>query len=189
MMSEITVHVDGTPRRLTVDTRTTLLDALRERLGVTSPKKGCDHGQCGACTVLSGGRRVLSCLTLALTQDGARVVTAEGLAARGQGAGGQRSDDGLHPVQRAFIDCDAFQCGYCTPGQVVSAVGMLDEFARGWPSAVTEGTRPPELDRAEVAERMSGNLCRCAAYVNIVPAVQRAAAESGPAAPGAEVAE
>ncbi|MFE2346209.1 (2Fe-2S)-binding protein [Kitasatospora cineracea] len=195
MMSEITVHVDGTPRRLTVDTRTTLLDALRERLGVTSPKKGCDHGQCGACTVLSGGRRVLSCLTLAVTQDGARVVTAEGLAARGRGDGGQRSDDGqrsdggLHPVQRAFIDCDAFQCGYCTPGQVVSAVGMLDEFARGWPSAVTEGTRPPELDRAEVAERMSGNLCRCAAYVNIVPAVQRAAAESGPAAPGTEAAE
>ncbi len=197
-MSEITVHVDGTPRRLTVDTRTTLLDALRERLGVTSPKKGCDHGQCGACTVLCGDRRVLSCLVLAVTQDGARVVTAEGLAARGQHDGerhggerhdgGQRADDGLHPVQRAFIDCDAFQCGYCTPGQVVSAVGMLDEFALGWPSAVTEGTRPPRLDHAEVAERMSGNLCRCAAYVNIVPAVQRAAAASGTAAPGAEVA-
>ncbi len=182
-MSEITVHVDGTPRRLTVDTRTTLLDALRERLGVTSPKKGCDHGQCGACTVLSGGRRVLSCLTLAVTQDGAEVVTAAGLAAREQPA-----DDGLHPVQRAFVECDAFQCGYCTPGQVVSAVGMLDEFARGWPSAVTEGTRPPRLDHAEVAERMSGNLCRCAAYVNIVPAVQRAAAASGAAVPGAEVA-
>ncbi|MGW4806212.1 (2Fe-2S)-binding protein [Kitasatospora sp. NPDC004272] len=180
-MSEITVHVDGTPRRLTVDTRTTLLDALRERLGVTSPKKGCDHGQCGACTVLSGERRVLSCLTLAVTQDGARVVTAEGLAARARHDGEQRDDDGLHPVQRAFIDRDAFQCGYCTPGQVVSAVGMLDEFARGWPSAVTEGTRPPRLDRAEVAERMSGNLCRCAAYVNIVPAVQQAAAASGTA--------
>ncbi|RKE05093.1 (2Fe-2S)-binding protein [Streptomyces sp. TLI_171] len=186
-MSEITVDVDGTPRRLTVDTRTTLLDALRERLGVTSPKKGCDHGQCGACTVLSGERRVLSCLVLAVTQDGARVVTAEGVAARGQHADGPDAEEergGLHPVQQAFIDCDAFQCGYCTPGQVVSAVGMLDEFERGWPSAVTEGARPPRLDHAEVAERMSGNLCRCAAYVNIVPAVQQAAAAHGSTAHG-----
>ncbi|WP_285563878.1 2Fe-2S iron-sulfur cluster-binding protein [Streptomyces sp. RTGN2] len=171
MKSEITVQVDGITRQLTVDTRTTLLDALRERLGVTSPKKGCDHGQCGACTVLAGGQRVLSCLTLAVTQDGAEVVTAEGLA-----AGDQHAEGGLHPVQQAFIDCDAFQCGYCTPGQVVSAVGMLDEFARGWPSAVTGGTEAPALDRGEVAERMSGNLCRCAAYVNIVPAIQQAAA-------------
>nr|BFD95751.1 2Fe-2S iron-sulfur cluster-binding protein [Kitasatospora sp. Xyl93] len=164
MEREITVRVDGTARRLTVDTRTTLLDALRERLGVTSPKKGCDHGQCGACTVLSGGRRVLACLTLAVTQDGAEVVTAQGLAA-----------DGLHPVQQAFVDCDALQCGYCTPGQVVSAVGVLDEFAQGWPSAVTRGPGAPEPGRAEVAERMSGNLCRCGAYVNIVTAVLRAA--------------
>ncbi|MEU6658874.1 2Fe-2S iron-sulfur cluster-binding protein [Streptomyces sp. NPDC046821] len=177
MNTEITVHVDGASRRLTVDTRTTLLDALRERLGVTSPKKGCDHGQCGACTVLSGGQRVLSCLTLAVTQDGAQVVTAEGLAAEAATADGQHVGS-LHPVQQAFIDCDALQCGYCTPGQVVSAVGMLDEFARGWPSAVTRGTGAPRLDRAEVAERMSGNLCRCAAYVNIVPAVQQAAAAS-----------
>ncbi|MCT2585854.1 (2Fe-2S)-binding protein [Actinophytocola gossypii] len=163
MDSEIGLRVDGTPRRLTVDTRTTLLDALRERLGVTSPKKGCDHGQCGACTVLVDGRRVLSCLTLAVARDGAEVVTAEGLAPDGE----------LHPVQRAFIDRDAFQCGYCTPGQVVSAVGMLDELDRGWPSAAT-GTGEPELDDAEIAERMSGNLCRCAAYANIVPAVREA---------------
>ncbi|RVU17592.1 2Fe-2S iron-sulfur cluster binding domain-containing protein [Streptomyces antnestii] len=188
MNTEITVHVDGAPRRLTIDTRTTLLDALRERLGLTSPKKGCDHGQCGACTVLSGGRRVLSCLILAVTQDGAKVVTAEGLAAEVATAGGEREDGDLHPVQQAFIDCDALQCGYCTPGQVVSAVGMLDEFARGWPSAATPGTGAPRLDCAEVAERMSGNLCRCAAYANIVPAVlQAAAASTGPAS-GAEVA-
>jgi len=189
MNTEITMQVDGTERPLTVDTRTTLLDALRERLGVTSPKKGCDHGQCGACTVLSGGQRVLSCLILAVTQDGARITTAEGLAAEVATADGQRTDSELHPVQQAFIDCDALQCGYCTPGQVVSAVGMLDEFSRGWPSAVTGGTETPRLDRAEVAERMSGNLCRCAAYVNIVPAVQQAAEASiaRPAA-GTEVA-
>jgi xanthine dehydrogenase YagT iron-sulfur-binding subunit len=166
MDAQIAVQVDGQPRRLTVDTRTTLLDALRDRLGVTSPKKGCDHGQCGACTVLVGGRRVLSCLTLAVTQDGAEVTTADGLAPEGE----------LHPVQQAFIDCDAFQCGYCTPGQVVSAVGLLAEHEKGWPSAVT-GVGAPALDHDEVAERMSGNLCRCAAYVNIVPAVLRAGAE------------
>ncbi|MFI9361546.1 (2Fe-2S)-binding protein [Kitasatospora sp. NPDC053057] len=178
MQREITVRVDGIARRLTVDARTTLLDALRERLGITSPKKGCDHGQCGACTVLSGGRRVLGCLTLAVTQDGAEVITAEGLATGVAAADGQHAEGGLHPVQRAFIDCDALQCGYCTPGQVVSAVGALDEFAMGWPSAVTEGSGAPRLDRAEVAERMSGNLCRCAAYVNIVTAVLQAAGSS-----------
>ncbi|WP_219419710.1 (2Fe-2S)-binding protein [Pseudonocardia nigra] len=165
MDAEITLQVDGAPQRLTVDTRTTLLDALRERLGVTSPKKGCDHGQCGACTVLVDGRRVLSCLILAVTQDGHEVTTADGLAPEGE----------LHPVQQAFLDHDAFQCGYCTPGQVCSAVGMLDEHARGWPSAATtDMASDPELDHDEVAERMSGNLCRCAAYANIVPAVQQA---------------
>jgi xanthine dehydrogenase YagT iron-sulfur-binding subunit len=163
--AEITLTVDGTPFPLTVDTRTTLLDALRERLGVTSPKKGCDHGQCGACTVLLGGRRILSCLALAVAQDGAEVTTADGLATDGE----------LHPVQQAFLDHDAYQCGYCTPGQVCSAVGALDEIARGWPSAaVVDMASEPELDRAEVAERMSGNLCRCAAYANIVPAVLEA---------------
>jgi xanthine dehydrogenase YagT iron-sulfur-binding subunit len=163
--ADITLLVDGTPRPLTVDTRTTLLDALRERLGVTSPKKGCDHGQCGACTVLLRGRRILSCLTLAVAQDGAEVTTADGLAAHGE----------LHPVQQAFLDHDAYQCGYCTPGQICSAVGVLDEIARGWPSAaVVDVASEPELDRAEVAERMSGNLCRCAAYANIVPAVLEA---------------
>ena len=143
MDADITLHVDGTPRRLTVDTRTSLLDALRQRLGVTSPKKGCDHGQCGACTVLLDGRRVLSCLTLAVAHDGGSVTTADGLGRDGR----------LHPVQQAFLDRDAFQCGYCTPGQICSAVGVLDE----------------------IAERMSGNLCRCAAYANIVPAVLDAA--------------
>ena len=165
MDADITLRVDGGTRRLTVDTRTTLLDALRERLGNTSPKKGCDHGQCGACTVLLDGERALSCLALAVAHDGAEVTTADGLAAEGE----------LHPVQQAFLDRDAFQCGYCTPGQVCSAVGVLAEVDRGWPSHVTEDlTAEPELTHDEVAERMSGNLCRCAAYVNIVPAVQQA---------------
>jgi xanthine dehydrogenase YagT iron-sulfur-binding subunit len=165
MDADITLRVDGETRRLTVDTRTTLLDALRERLGNTSPKKGCDHGQCGACTVLLGGERVLPCLALAVAHDGAEVTTADGLAPDGE----------LHPVQQAFLDQDAFQCGYCTPGQVCSAVGVLQEVDRGWPSHATEDlTADPELTHAEVAERMSGNLCRCGAYVNIVPAVQQA---------------
>jgi xanthine dehydrogenase YagT iron-sulfur-binding subunit len=169
MDMEIAVHVDGADHRLSVDPRTTVLDLLRERLGITSPKKGCDHGQCGACTVLLDGRRVNSCLALAVAHDGARIVTAAGLAGE--------ADDGLHPMQRAFVEFDAYQCGYCTPGQIVSAVGILREAADGWPSAVSvpgdEGA--VVLDEAEVRERMSGNLCRCGAYANIVPAILDAA--------------
>ncbi|GII53361.1 hypothetical protein Pth03_17500 [Planotetraspora thailandica] len=164
---EILLRVDGKEHRLTVDTRTTLLDALRERLGNTSPKKGCDHGQCGACTVLMNGQRVTSCLVLAVAGEGAEIVTAEGLA----------EGDELHPVQRAFIAHDAFQCGYCTPGQVVSAVAMMREAQAGWPSVVTEDLDADVvvLDDREIAERMSGNLCRCAAYANIVPAIAEVA--------------
>jgi xanthine dehydrogenase YagT iron-sulfur-binding subunit len=165
----ITLHVDGRDQTVTVDTRTSLLDALRERLGNTSPKKGCDHGQCGACTVLVEGRRTLACLTLAVAAEGDEVVTAAGLA---------RGDD-LHPVQQAFVDHDGLQCGYCTPGQVCSAVGVLDEAAQGYPSHVTadlttEG--PAELTDDEIRERMSGNICRCGAYPGIVAAVRQVAA-------------
>ncbi|MEV5592558.1 (2Fe-2S)-binding protein [Streptomyces sp. NPDC052496] len=171
METEIKLRVDGQEYEVTVDSRTTVLDALRERLGITSPKKGCDHGQCGSCTVLLDGRRATTCLALAVSYDGAEIVTAEGLG----GGGGE-----LHPVQQAFVDHDALQCGYCTPGQVCSAVGVLREAAQGWPSAVTEvgaegGIAPEALGHEEIAERMSGNLCRCGAYVNIVPAVAAAA--------------
>ncbi|HSU72058.1 MAG TPA: 2Fe-2S iron-sulfur cluster-binding protein [Micrococcaceae bacterium] len=185
MEADVTLTVDGIERALTVDTRTTLLDLLRDRLGVTSPKKGCDHGQCGACTVLLNGRRVISCLAFAVAHDGAEVTTANGLA----GA------DGLHPVQQAFLDQDAFQCGYCTPGQICSAVGMLQEAEAGHPSHVTadlsaglpgapDAPGNPSnpgipLDDAEIRERMSGNLCRCGAYVNIVAAVRQAAGAIG----------
>jgi xanthine dehydrogenase YagT iron-sulfur-binding subunit len=165
MELEITLRVNGTAHRLSVDTRTTLLDALRERLGITGPKKGCDHGQCGACTILLDGRRVTSCLALAVAHQGAEITTIEGLAADG---------DHLHPLQRAFIAHDAFQCGYCTPGQICSAVGMLREAEAGWPSAVSADLTADQitLTEDEIRERMSGNLCRCAAYANIVPAIR-----------------
>ena len=151
MDADLTLNVNGQPYELTVDVRTTLLDLLREHLGLTGAKKGCDHGQCGACTILIDGRRANACLALAVAHDGAELTTVEGLA---QG-------DDLHPLQAAFIEHDAFQCGYCTPGQLCSAVGMLAE-------AEAEGARP---DAHEIRERMSGNLCRCGAYPNIVAAI------------------
>lgn len=155
--------VDGHEHRLTVDPRTTLLDLLRDRLGVTSPKKGCDHGQCGACTVLVDGRRLNSCLALALSHDGSEVTTSDGLATDGE----------LSELHRAFLDEDAFQCGYCTPGQVCSAAAVLREAQDGAPSVVTEDLDGEiRLTDEEIRERMSGNLCRCGAYVNIVAAVR-----------------
>ena len=163
MELSVTLHVDNRPVSVRIDTRTTLLDALRDRLLSTAAKKGCDHGQCGACTVLVNGRRILSCLTLAAAHDGARVITAAGLV----------DGDALHPLQQAFIDQDAFQCGYCTPGQLCSAVGMLDEFRRGHPSHVTPPAEQPALTDEEIRERMSGNLCRCGAYPNIVAAIRQ----------------
>ena len=161
---EITLRVNGAAHRLSIDTRMTLLDTLRERLGLTGPKKGCDHGQCGACTILLDSRRVNSCLALAVAAQDAEIVTIEGLA----------DGDHLHPLQQSFIAHDAFQCGYCTPGQLCSAVGMLREAEAGWPSAVSADltSEHTTLTDAEIRERMSGNLCRCAAYANIVPAIR-----------------
>jgi xanthine dehydrogenase YagT iron-sulfur-binding subunit len=163
VLVDLSLRVNGTEHSALVDTRTSLLDLLREQLGLTGAKKGCDHGQCGACTILVGGRRVNACLALAVAHEGAEIVTVEGLSA---------GDGGLHPLQRAFVEHDAFQCGYCTPGQLCSAAGMLAELHAGWPSAATEGAAA--LSAAEIRERMSGNLCRCGAYANLVPAILQA---------------
>ncbi|MCL3819646.1 2Fe-2S iron-sulfur cluster-binding protein [Aeromicrobium wangtongii] len=160
----VELEVNGVRRACELDTRTTVLDALREHLDLTGTKKGCDHGQCGACTVLIDGRRANSCLVLAVAAQGSAITTIEGL--------GGPEPETLHPVQDAFLEHDAFQCGYCTPGQICSAVGMLDEASRGWPSAVSDDlVSPGELGPDEIRERMSGNLCRCGAYVNIVEAI------------------
>jgi xanthine dehydrogenase YagT iron-sulfur-binding subunit len=167
---QVQLQVNGRPHRLEVDTRTTLLDALRENLRMTGSKKGCDHGQCGACTVLVEGRRTNACLTLAVMHDGQSVTTIEGLA---QG-------DTLHPLQQAFLDRDGFQCGYCTPGQICSAAGMLAEARAGMPSHVTRDLGANvTLGEAEIRERMSGNICRCSAYPNIVAAIKDVADVSG----------
>jgi xanthine dehydrogenase YagT iron-sulfur-binding subunit len=162
-MSRVSLRVNGESRELSIDNRTTLLDVLREHLDLVGAKKGCDHGQCGACTVLVDGRRANSCLLFAVAMEKVEITTIEGLA----------TDAGMHPVQSSFVDRDALQCGYCTPGQICSAVGMLAEVGAGWPSAVTDdlSSESQMLDAAEVRERMSGNLCRCGAYANIVPAI------------------
>ena len=154
--------INGQPYQAEADIRTSLLDLLREHLSLTGSKKGCDHGQCGACTVLVNGRRINACLTLAVMHQDDDIVTIEGL--------GQVGD--LHPMQDAFVRHDGYQCGYCTPGQICSAVGMLDEVAKGWPSHVTADLTSVSLDNAEISERMSGNICRCAAYPNIVDAIR-----------------
>jgi xanthine dehydrogenase YagT iron-sulfur-binding subunit len=160
--AHVTLTINGAERSLDLDTRTSVLDLLREHLGLTGAKKGCDHGQCGACTVLVDGRRTNACLALAVSYDGAHITTIEGLADNGS----------LHALQAAFVEHDAFQCGYCTPGQICSGVGMLEEAAAGWPSYVSHDLTSPRLDEDEIRERMSGNICRCGAYPNIVAAIR-----------------
>jgi xanthine dehydrogenase YagT iron-sulfur-binding subunit len=161
-MSKISLEINGIQHALTLDTRTTLLDALREHLHFTGTKKGCDHGHCGACTVLVDGIRINSCLSLAVMHEGDSVTTVEGLG----------TPDVLHPVQEAFLKHDAFQCGYCTPGQLCSAVALMDEIKNGVPSHVTgDITTTMRLTNPELRERMSGNICRCGAYSNIAEAI------------------
>jgi len=165
-LSKVSLDVNGQVHQLELDTRTTLLDALREQLHLTGSKKGCDQGQCGACTVLVDGRRVTSCLTLAVMQQGHKITTIEGLG----------TPQKLHPLQAAFVRHDGYQCGFCTPGQICSAVGMLAELKAGVPSHVTANlTRQPQPTDAELRERMSGNICRCGAYSNIQEAIAEVA--------------
>jgi xanthine dehydrogenase YagT iron-sulfur-binding subunit len=167
----VTLRVNGLQHAMMLDTRVTLLDALREHLRLTGTKKGCDHGQCGACTVLVNGRRVNACLILAVMLEGDDVTTIEGLG----------TDDALHPMQSAFVDHDGFQCGYCTSGQICSAIAMIEEAKAGWPSHVTANIAavPIRLTDDEIRERMSGNICRCGAYPNIVAAIQDTARGAG----------
>ena len=166
VMSKFSFNVNGKAREIEADTRTALLDALREHLHFTGTKKGCDHGQCGACTVIVDGRRINSCLTLAVMHEGGSVTTIEGLG----------TPDNMHPMQAAFVKHDGYQCGYCTPGQICSAVAVLDEIKAGIPSHVsTDLNTAPELSNAELRERMSGNICRCGAYSNIAEAITEVA--------------
>jgi xanthine dehydrogenase YagT iron-sulfur-binding subunit len=167
---DVSLSVNGAKQALKIDPRTTLLDALRDHLGLTGTKKGCDHGQCGACTVLVDGVRRNACLNLAVACDDREIVTIEGLG----------TPDKLHPMQEAFVTHDGFQCGYCTPGQICSAVGVLAEIRRGLPSAVTSDITAASMQivEGEIRERMSGNICRCAAYPNIVAAILDAAGKS-----------
>jgi len=165
-MSDVSMVVNGQTRKLSLDVRTTLLDALREHLHLTGTKKGCDHGQCGACTVIVEGQRINSCLTLAVMHEGDNVTTIEGLGTPAT----------LHPMQAAFVKHDGYQCGYCTPGQICSAVAVLDEIKAGVPSHVSADLlAPPTLTAMELRERMSGNICRCAAYPNIIDAISEVA--------------
>ena len=170
VVTQVSFSVNGQVRTLELDTRTTLLDALREHLHLTGTKKGCDHGQCGACTVVVDGRRINSCLTLAIMHQGGAVTSIEGLG----------TPDNLHPMQAAFIKHDGYQCGYCTPGQICSGVAVLDEIKAGIPSHVTADlVAPVQVSEAEIRERMSGNICRCGAYSNIVEAMTEVAERQG----------